>query len=78
MLESERNEGKCWKWNEIEMKKNVESNNVKRNIEMKRTWKEKWNEIKVEIKKKLLQGKRNEREEMKRNGGTRKEMLKMK
>lgn len=21
MLESERNEGKCWKWNEIEMKK---------------------------------------------------------
>lgn len=64
------------KWNRNE--KNVESNNVKRNIEMKRTWKEKWNEIKVEIKKKLLQGKRNEREEMKRNGGTRKEMLKMK
>lgn len=60
------------KWNRNE--KNVESNNVKRNIEMKRTWKEKWNEIKVEIKKKLLQGKRNEREEMKRNGW----MLKMK
>lgn len=56
-----------WKRNE----KNVERNNVKRNSEMKKTWKEKGNEIKVEIKKKFLQGKRNEKEEMKTNVGTR-------